>query len=383
MTDGKLTLDVETGPEPYEWKHGKKDAPLRVTVVDDIEAVVSLRPECRALREGSADRPVALDLPYFAAGWRVAAMASDARLRVVVIERNDTPVAIWPLYLDQRSGIIRHLGCGSREEYAGALGIMDAETCGEALNRLRGEGDAIEVYNLRPGTPLCAAIESNGPFLKTSVYSPIITVGDDPDAWRKAKSKSFRQSIRNNRSRLSRLGEIDVAPVPVEKADAFSRWMFATKREWLDSKGIGKNWIRSSASEAFFADLLGQSGSNVIGFAVTLDGKYIAGAFLLLARDIEFFVVANDAAYSAFSPGHLLLDGLVDFAADRCSDIDLRITQDEYKMRWADRTEERVSYVVALNWRGRTLIARRKMVARAKIVRRIAGKVKRLLSRKT
>lgn len=350
---------------------------LCVRVISDPAELPDLRTACVVLRSASADRPAALDLPYFYSAWDAVV---EGRLHIVAIGRGLELAALWPLYVSD--GTVRLLGSGSNEEYGGILGRIDETMAELALDAALAGGRTLEVYNLRPDDPLTRAIEKHGRFHRMIVHSPIISIDGSADAWRAGKSKSFRQTIRNARNRLAKLGHLAIGRVDKADAGTFTRWLFDTKRQWLDANGVGASWIRQPQSERFFASLIGDPASNVIGFALTLDGSYVAGSILLLSKDIEFFLVANDPSFAQFSPGQLVLDGLIDFAADAGTNIDLRITQDAYKLRWADRSEDRVSYIVARDWRGLAPVLRSRVRGGLLSVRTHLGRVRRSIMRK-
>lgn len=385
MQGERLILDFDEGEEPWGWQRFGKEG-LTVTVVRDPEEMRFMRPDCRGLRLASDAKQVAIDLPYFAQAWETVAKEGDVRLRIIAVERDDTPIAIWPLYLDRKTNTLRHLSCSSFEEYAGALWAEPSEEVAELLvSAALREASVIEAYNLLPDDPLAKALRRRPIKHISHVRSPIIRVAghETGEEWSRHKSRSFRQTIRTGWNGLRKMGKVEARLTePAAEGGRFVDWFFETKRQWAAERGEARNWLHNPRSSTFFKQVLAKPESGVQAFQVTCDGHIVAGVILLMSKDIEFFAMCTDPAYSAFSPGHLLLDALVDLGAKRGQDIDLRITQDGYKLRWADDFEDRETIVVASNFAGARIVAAKKLRTMKSAARKIAGRIKRAANSK-
>lgn len=346
---------------------------ITVHAVDDLNQLQALRPFLESATAEGRKHNVAFDYSYILTAWKLLSQERGAELKVVEVRRNQATVAVWPLYLDHGSRAMRHLGSGSNEEYAGLIGrSIDAPIAEAAVKWALGECDMLEVYNLAPSDPLSLALQRTD-HVKIKCTSPIITVGSDPNAWRSSKSKSFRQNIKNARNRLSRFGDVKSGLVDPRDGIDFAKWIFATKRKWLLDRKITQNWLHQTLPHVFFQNMMSDFSSNVRGYALTLDGNYVAGSIIFLGDDVEFFVVANDENYKSFSPGQLLLDGLVDFAADRGSRIDLRLNLEGYKLRWTDAYEDRFTYYASATLKGRHQVMMKRLKLTIQSIRQVAG----------
>jgi CelD/BcsL family acetyltransferase involved in cellulose biosynthesis len=361
---------------------------LIVRFLKSTEELLALAPALDALVDRSADRSASFRASYLLAAWHgVAATQRTNQLRVLTIEEAGELVAVWPLYLDEAKRVVRHLGCGCNEEYAGLLQAAPArrDLAELALSTIMPEADLLEVFSLRAGDPLGDAIARRTFHYRGDVHSPVVQTAGyaSGDAWRKSKSKSFRQGIRNARNRLEKeLGTVATGLVDADR-DAFVDWLFAQKREWIAARGIKDSWIDRAASPAFFKVLLAQPSSGVVGFAVKAGGgRLVAGAILFLSNDVEYFITTHDPAFARFSPGQLILDGVVDLTCARGANLDLRITLDDYKLRLTETIEDRYTYRVALKPGGRNAVrlARlRRVIRKARVS---VGKGRRWLHRR-
>lgn len=376
MTVARPSAEITDAPELRAGQPTATPAKgaLIARVLKTADELRAIAPALDALVDRSADRSVSFRAAYLLAAWTVASTNGSNQLRVVTIEEAGVLVAVWPLYLDAPKRVVRHLGCGCNEEYAGLLqaapGRLDVAEL--ALSTIVPEADLLEAFSLRDGDPLGDAIVRRTFHYRGEVRSPVVQTAGcaSGEAWRKTKSKSFRQGLRNARNRLaSEVGAVATGVVDADH-DAFVDWLFAQKRTWIAARGIKHSWIDRPTSPAFFKTLLAEPSSGVVGFAVTAAGQWVAGAILFLSNDVEYFVTTHDPAFARFSPGQLILDGVVDLACARGANLDLRITLDDYKLRLTDTIEERSTYRVALQRGGRNAVrlARlRRVIRRARV----------------
>lgn len=357
-------------------------APFNVGVVESAAELLASEAAFAELWSRARDKPLASSFAHVRTGWeQVGRHAPEARLAVVRIDdQAGRPILIWPLFSSRRGSIrvLRHPGSGSREEYSGPV-IADGQDGADLLRRavmtLRSYGDVLEAYNLRPGGALAPILKERKPRWVSSVWSPVITLSNfaSSEDWRKAKSANFRQQNRAKRKRLAKLGPLTSALVTPEQVPDYVDWTFDQKTRWLDVKAIGKNWVTDQTSRDFYKQILVTEGAQVSGLELKVGDVRVASVILYWDESAEFFVTTYDPAYASYSPGLLVLDDVVDLACARGLDVDLRLTTDTYKLRWADRFEPRETLFVALTARGWPHVAAARANSGVRCLRRAAG----------
>jgi CelD/BcsL family acetyltransferase involved in cellulose biosynthesis len=336
------------------------EATWRVEVISDAAALAQVAPAWDALWLAAMPlRPTpALRHGFISLGVRH--QTPGASLHIIVVWDGDRLALAWPLIIRREQGlrVARHIGCGNNEEYAGPLiaaGVDAAAVLAVALPRLRGAVDALWVFNLADDHPAMAVLAGAGLFCaRQAIVSPVVRCGQFPDlaAWRKSQSKNFRAVLGNDRRRLAKQGRLESIVVTPEQARAFCAWFFATKCQWLDSRGFGESWLRRPECQAFFVDALQDPHrSGVFASALVLDGAFIAGSLCLDGDPIEFFATAFDPRFGRYGPGSLAYEDLVGIGTASGRDIDLRITRDTYKLRWTSVGDPRATLLIALGVR--------------------------------
>jgi CelD/BcsL family acetyltransferase involved in cellulose biosynthesis len=355
-------------------------------VIGEATQLAQLAPAWdRLWAESVQQRPsIALRHGYVSLGVRHAAPGS--RFCIILVWQAERLVGAWPLAIRRERGIrvAHHVGCGNDEEYAGPLVADDvdpARVVALALPHLRAVADAVWLCNLACGSALEAAFADAGLFRACQpVVSPIVRSGQfaDPAAWRASKSKHFRALMGNDRRRLAKQGRLESIRVEPDAAAAFCDWFFATKCRWLDTNGLKSKWLRQSHCRDFFeAALRDPAGSGVFAPALRLDGAYVAGGFCFDGDPIEFFATTYDPAHGRFGPGSLLYEDIAVLGIATGRNVDLRITWDTYKLRWADGGDARLTMLMALTPRGVPAALAFAARQRWKAVRRRLGALKR------
>ena len=362
--------------------------PWRVEVIDDAAALSRIAPAWQALWQAAAPlRPSpALRHAYVELGVRHR--AAEHGLRIILVWQGERLVLAWPLTVQRARGvrIARHIGSGSNEEYAGPLVAAAVDTgsvVAAAVALLRRHADALWAYNLASGSAVADAIARAG--LGSSVeavQSPIIRCGGAASHadWLKTRSRNFRNAMGSARRQLAATGTLESRLVPETEAVSFTSWLFATKRQWGAARGKSAAWLHDQRAEAFFAAALADRvATGAFGLAICLDGRYVAGALCFDGQPIEFYVTVFDDRLARFSPGSLIYEDVVRHAIAHGCDVDLRITWDDYKRRWADGSDPRATMLIALTVRGLPTLWRQRLVLRIKAFRRRAGALRRRL----
>lgn len=308
-----------------------------------------------------------------------------ARLSVITAWRAGVMVGIWPLWLvpDYGFAIARHISGGSNEEYGGPL-AENGDVLLAMLNAARREADALHLCNL-PADSACAKLLHGVTTHRTPILSPVMRCGQSANlaGWLAGKSDKFRQNMRREARSLNLLGAICVAQVDHAKIDEFVEWLFDTKSAWVSAKGITRSWVTQTSARNFYKSALKQNGEFVRGYAIKLNEAYIAGSISLHGAAVEYFIATHDPAYTAYAPGNILRLHVTEQAISEGLDLDLRISHEEFKLRWMDEMEQRVTITAINRWRAWPILMwchvvdarrsvgmwRRRIVARLKMLR--------------
>ena len=370
---------------------------LDVAIYESWAQLQALRPEWDTFVRGVFEHSGALGYAYATTAWRELPKTSDTRLTVIAVRKGGVLACLWPLYVRREGGrtVACHLGCGGDEEYAGPLLGNDPEDrlAGElALKTAKGLADVLKVYNLFGEGQAAAILAADGGVRwKGSVWSPVISTGrcESFEQWLSTRSRNFRSGLRRERRELASLGELAFKRMagPVD-GRACVEWIFAHKREQLAAQGALKSWVHSPRALSMFAALASAPASpdgvdDVEAYALTLDGKPVAAGIVVNGdRRMEPTIAVFDPQYARMSPGSLLIAEWTALAVSRRVDLDFRITQEPYKLRWADRFDRYDSYVIACTPKGAASVAKLIVI---KTVRgwmvKWAPRIKRLLRR--
>ncbi len=353
---------------------------IRVDIVSDVAGLEKLRAQWASLAASRLDTSASQGPAYVEAALSHGLCVGE--LRILSAYQGAELVAVWPLYMSQSKGLrsLRHVGCGSREEYAAPLLAphLPAEPLLAALWKVAATGvDLVEIYNLDPESD-CHRFFASVPAQARSVSTeicPLILTGKAPWAtWLSGKPRKFRDNLKARRKRLGSRGEIEFARVSSAKALDHARWCIETKRLWLDTHSIRDSWLRHDAAISFYGSLIDQ-GVGVEGFALALNGKPIAGCLCLInARSNEFWLTVYDSAFADCSPGNLLIEDVAAWCGERGLDFDFRFPMLPYKEHWADGERPVHTLILALTPKGARAVWRQKSLSR---IRRVATAVNR------
>lgn len=351
---------------------------LRVEVVRDVGGFPPLRDGWNALLKASRSFSAAQSYDYALAAWR-SIPDGEAELAIINIWRGERLICVWPLKVGRLGGlrVAMHLGIG--DEYAGPLILEDRYTRSAATLALRAAlrlADTVEIYAADPKSEFIAvARAARNIKYRSRINSPAVAVGAAPsfDEWLAGKSKSFRQGLAYERRRLAKLGGLETVTTSGDDGRQLVEWLFAGKRQLLSGRGKTDSWVFRPQSEALLKRLLADGAAGVFGSALCLDGKIIAGSVCFRSSGaIEFFMTGFDPEYAAYSPGNLLIEDLARMAASEGRDFDFRVTQDAYKMRWADTFAERETIIIAATARGAIRPVRLTLERAVRVARRAA-----------
>ena len=346
---------------------------LEVVAVRSLDALRREAPEWEtlAVAGGMAQQPA-----FVEAAW--ASGACTGHLLILMAKDQGRLVGVWPLYREIAvARVLRHVGSGGREEYAGPLlaegrdplPILDA-----LLQVARREGDIIELYNLEHGSYLHRffAAETSPRRISTTTVCSLSTASAPWANWIAGRRKNLRSGLARRRRRLSEQGAVTFRQIAPSEARAHVRWCIEQKRTWLRARKNRNGWLGHDAIIDFYASLIAQD-AGVQGFVLELNGATIAGEICLAGpRRLESYLTAYDPAWHAYSPGNLLTEELARWCSARQLDFDLRFPASPYKLEWADRLREVHTIVIATTFRGAIMAELKRLRGGVLLARRFA-----------
>jgi CelD/BcsL family acetyltransferase involved in cellulose biosynthesis len=372
---------------------------LDLTVYDTEAQLVALGPEWDGLRARVSRYSGAQGHAFVLAAWQALPKTPDVRLAVIAARRDGALVGLWPLYVSREGGhtVACHLGAGSREEYAGPL-LQDLPPDREAGERIlqtaKGLGDVLRAYNLFVPGLAAEILAADGNFRRTSTaLSPVVNscAYETHGKWTASLSKKLRTELRTDRRRAARQGELTLERITgPEAGPACVDWIFAHKRRWLADHGVRTSWMFEDQGRDLYAALISQAPSrnghvdDVEAHALKLDGRIIAASIALNGPDrVEVLTAAQDPMFNDASPGSLLLEDRTIMAIARGVVMDLRLTREAYKLRWADGSDRLDSFMIACTLKGQAAVALEIVAKSVRRVRVIWGpRIKSLLKRR-
>jgi CelD/BcsL family acetyltransferase involved in cellulose biosynthesis len=349
-------------------------AGLGVEVESDPAGFARLRDEWRDLLAVAGAYSVALTPGYVEAAWATIENEAGVRLALMTVRRGDRLVGLWPLHVRRQSGlaVANHIGAGDSGEYSAPLIATDDDPAAIAaamLAQALGLADLLSVYALAADSPLAVAIRASPKFkYSNDLPSPVVTLEgfDGLEAWLATKSGSFRQELRAGRKKLSAQGQFEFVRMSgPSDGQALVDWLFDMKRAWAANRRIVNSNILKEPAERLFGGLLTRepitkpAEGDVRGYALRLDGRIISGCINFHSPGrLEFVMTAFDPELRKFAPGHLMVEECVRLAHQDGAVFDFRLTQDSYKLRWANRFDVYQTHILACTPRGAPRVVR-------------------------
>jgi CelD/BcsL family acetyltransferase involved in cellulose biosynthesis len=176
-----------------------------------------------------------------------------------------------------------------------------------------------------------------------------------------SRSAHLRRDINRKRRRLAECGAVTSAVI--DAPDALRKvidWVIPLKIDWLARKRQTNNFLPTPEFHEFLYHLgaaATQSG-RLVAFVLALDGRTLA-AQLGVVDDLrcEMFVAVFDPAFSAHSPGQLLLADAIKWCQEHRLTYDLRIGAEPYKYAWANGDCPATTYHVPVTSWGALMLA--------------------------
>lgn len=342
---------------------------LRIRTISRLDEASSLRADWETLYERSPGASAAQSYDFVTAAWELIERHQRGRVVVVVATEGDDLVCVAPLWLRTEGStlVAGTLGSGSREEYAEPL---LADLPGKALiaagvvEHAAPLADVLRLTNIPASSPFVAVLSRSRRYAhQTTAQSPVASLrgASSWEDWLASKSSRFRRRNRQEWNKLAKVGELTTSRGRTSsEARAIVDWVFDTKARWLAERSISHSWLLDDHGRQLFKSLASSPETSCVNLvALQVDGRFVAASVGLHSRDrIEGLVTSYDPDFAAFSPGLVLVQAVVRDAYESGLDFDFRLPIDEYKMRWADRVDDYVSFDIASSAKGVRYVAR-------------------------
>jgi CelD/BcsL family acetyltransferase involved in cellulose biosynthesis/GNAT superfamily N-acetyltransferase len=266
-------------------------------------------------------------------------------LLIVVVLRDDVPVAIAPMQVSRAKSLGRDLRClgfiGHPSEVDRNTILFDPVvaplidgiadylvSCGELW-------DFAALYEQPPGSPLVktlAKLLQAKQYIVTRVPGPECATVSIAGSWNEflaSKPKSFRKSVNRRLSKIAGLPDAAFDSLPSPTADqaefALNRYRAIEAASWKREAALGT--AKSASHRSFFTQIVrtfAATGDSTFQF-LRIGGKDASGTFgLRWAQTFYSLQIAHDESFADHSPGVTLtaLELKANFENRRCATFD-------------------------------------------------------------
>ena len=308
-----------------------------------------------------------------AAWWRSSGQPHGFRLNLVLAWDGDTLVALAALITRRFRGM-RVLEWAAKDcsDYCDGLVDPDFSDRSRALETIwaavaaSGGFDIAYLSHVRPDAIMSTLLRSRqkGVRLKPSSRSArsMQVECDKPDghAWFRSLSKKAR----NNHTRGLRIvGETGPVTIrvsePGDSVDAVIERMIELKLRWLVDTGQSNQILSNDATilRALMRELVQQRAVRV--FSIHCGDMLVAGSVNIMSGSrMQAFFAAYDPRFDRASPGTLVMVEYLMWAFDRkIPEVDFLCGEEEYKLKFANKYIDLVSFVGAKTLLGKLALA--------------------------
>jgi CelD/BcsL family acetyltransferase involved in cellulose biosynthesis len=296
--------------------------------------------------------------------WETIGRPSGYELNCLTLRSGGRLVAVWPLVICRDRGrlrTVRPLGFGGHE-YCAPL-VEPGDEAGRWVAVLWQtavrSADLAVLRHVRADSLLAGILKAGCHWSMTedAVPAPYVARADYPDwaAYHATISSRLRYEIRSRRRKLAKMGELVLERESAAGCAALIDWMLDQKKHWLVRSKLSSDWIDRPDSRDFLVALAAREDAtgSVVLFALKLDGVPIAAAVVSAGGSrVEGYVTVYDLKWSAYSPGGILTEHIVQWAFEQGCDFDFRIGDQPYKFKWATRSCDTVIWQVTTSKRG-------------------------------
>ncbi|MEO1205816.1 MAG: GNAT family N-acetyltransferase [Pseudomonadota bacterium] len=305
---------------------------------------------------------------------------------IAAIHDGQRLMALWPLAL-QRLGhlnVVTSLGAPF-DQYAGTLihGDADVERLMAEMVRAvrqRVRADGMVLRKAKTTGVLFRGMARDAQVIDAGAQAPQISFSTDApftDFMGTVNAKT-RKNLRNYTNRLARLGALENKVVQGHHVADLIAESFATRRTWLNDKGLSSEAFRDSGFKAFVDGLAAAEHNDLglIGFAMQLDGQPIALQWGFVYRGCYYaYLSSRDPAFESFSVGRIHLQHILEACHARgIGKLDLMVPAVPYKMSWTKHADDVVDLVVPWTLKGQLVLRGYEQHARPRL-KAIAGRL--------
>jgi len=181
-------------------------------------------------------------------------------------------------------------------------------------------------------------------------FSPYIPIESDWNSFLAKRPKKFRENMRNQKRRLSKLGDVKIEErSTIDDLDgSLAEIEEITRKSWQGKKG--SSIFSTKKVKSFYVNLARWANQErlLVLWFLKLNSKPIAYEYHLRSGQTEFGLKAEyDECFRQSSPGGVLDQHIVESLFERgFSKYDLLGYMDFYKMRWTESTSKHLRYYI-------------------------------------
>jgi CelD/BcsL family acetyltransferase involved in cellulose biosynthesis len=367
------------------WARPARQA-LAFETVTDAAQLPLLRPEWDALLARDPESIFTQSFEWCAAGMEIMDDRRGCPVHCVTARERGRLALIWPFVVTKRGRrrLARTMGPGIFERDGphvpgrGDNGLIAVQAWRHLKKRIR--ADFIELRNILSGSPMAAAIERCSRVYTTDSCRSAIVVWDDYTSWDdflNSRSRSYLSGLRRKRRRLAEQGELsfEIASNSREFAELL-RWTWQHKLEWMKRGGHDNPWIERTDFLAFLETMQRrpEGKERLVLFVMRLDGEPIATELCLIGERRLIWVIGTfDERVGKYSPGQLMQEDCLRWAFERRLVYDFGYGDEPYKLHWANRESQWITYFVPLSLVGLAALFKAKAAYRIKsLLRRLS-----------
>jgi len=332
---------------------------LRVTQIDDLEALGQRSAEWNALVQRSSTNTVFQTLEWQQSWWK--AFGAGARLLLLVVEAGDKLAGIAPLMvlerrvLGRRRRIVEFIGTHAADycDFIVEPGRPDAVAAlVQALLERSGEWDVLHLVNIAETSPLRDALPAAferrryTTDLRVLYECPTHVFGDRAADEKLLKKKNIRLKV----NRLTRQGRLDFAVY--SEAGEIERQLEAFFQQHIERWALTRtpSFFSDERQRTFYRELVRRLAPKAwIVFSVVLFNDRPIAMHFGYEYDKRLYSIKSTFSpqYERYSPGLLEIKYLVEYCLARgLAELDFTGGEESYKYRFTNRMRQ--NYLVRI-----------------------------------
>lgn len=332
-------------------------AAVRVEALESLAALDAIAGEWRALW-ASCERATVFQSPEWVLGW--LRHLGGGQPRVLAVRVDDRLLGIVPLALGPGGSRVWTLaGTGPSDVLELVATTADAPTVARAaLEHLAGrdDWDALELHELREGSPLAAAARAGlaGRVVTDTPLSvsPAISVPPGAHTLEEIVSRKWAHRVRRDQRACARVG-LTVEIAPAEGARSHVReWARLHTASWRARGESGVLAGREAFVDDVFPALVARGDAEVFELRGS-DGVLRASCLVLRERErAAYYLGGFDPEFAHRSPLVVLVGAALEHVArDGAREVDFLRGGEPYKYHWG--ATDRVQYRIRVERRTR------------------------------